>query len=210
VGESFNRAFEWILEAEGVDADDPDDLGGRTRFGISQRFHPNINVADLTLDEARQIYLEEYWQPIRGDELPELLGIVVFDGAVQHDPVDAARFLQQALHARLKTNGVIGPKTLAAATAAARHPKTLKETIVRYLAIRTAYYTRRVALRPKDEKHFNGWICRLFRLQAWVLALERREGDAGAQGGDGPRPSPLAATGPTSPSRRSTRPTEDR
>lgn len=213
---TFDLAFAWILEAEGVDSARPSDSGGRTRYGVTEvtlralhrrgQYLDVTNVSDLTLARARTIYAAEYWSPVRGDDLPEPLGLLCLDAAAQHDPVDAARFFQQALNAttlrrRLKTDGVIGPKTLAAAVAIARRPEFLREAIVRCLAIRGAYYAQLVALRPKDEANLHGWLCRLFRLQAWIL--ERHDGDAGSQGGDGSRPSPLAATASAFPSGRS-------
>lgn len=59
----FEDATKIVFENEGGDAltDDPDDQGGLTKFGISKNNNPDIDVANLTHDEAKKIAKERYW-----------------------------------------------------------------------------------------------------------------------------------------------------
>ena len=42
---------------------DPSDPGGLTKFGISQKSYPDLNIASLTRDDARDIYYRDFWAP---------------------------------------------------------------------------------------------------------------------------------------------------
>jgi lysozyme family protein len=61
VKSEFNGAFEILIGHEGGYVDHPDDPGGETKYGISKRSYPEVNIAALTLDKAKAIYREDYW-----------------------------------------------------------------------------------------------------------------------------------------------------
>jgi len=79
---SFNKGFILIIGLEGKETNDPNDPGAETRYGISQRYNPDVDVKNLTLDGAKQIYLERYWIPAGCDDAPYPMDICLFDGAV--------------------------------------------------------------------------------------------------------------------------------
>lgn len=79
---SFDKAFEIIIGLEGKETNDPDDPGGFTRYGIAQKYNPEINVSQLTLDKAKEIYLLKYWIPSGCDSADYPFDICLFDGAV--------------------------------------------------------------------------------------------------------------------------------
>lgn len=110
---SFERAIAFTLEREGEWSDHPSDRGGRTRWGISSRAHPDVDLATLTRDAAVQIYWERYWLLIRGNELPWPVSVVVFDHAVHAGVPAAVRTLQLLTGAKI--DGRSGPATVAAA-----------------------------------------------------------------------------------------------
>lgn len=112
---SFERAFEIIIGHEGGLVDDPRDSGGLTKYGISQRQYPGEDIRNLTLDRARELYRRDYWNRIRGDELPEAAALCLFDYAVNSGVEAAIRGAQKALN--LKVDGILGPVTFAAITA---------------------------------------------------------------------------------------------
>lgn len=126
-GAGFDAAFAWVVGAEGSYTDDPGDPGNwtggavgagelkGTKFGISAAAYPTLDIADLTLDEAKALYARDYWAPIAGDELPPVLALVVFDAAVNSGVAQSGVWLQ--LVVGVPTDGVIGPETLAAARA---------------------------------------------------------------------------------------------
>ena len=58
----FLKAFEKVLRHEGGYVNDPLDLGGETKYGISKRSYPHLDIKNLTLDQAKQIYFRDFWQ----------------------------------------------------------------------------------------------------------------------------------------------------
>jgi hypothetical protein len=78
---SFDRAFKIVIELEGKATNDPQDPGGLTVYGLSKRYNPTVHL-DMTLQEAKDIYLYKYWIPAGCDQAPFPLDICLFDGAV--------------------------------------------------------------------------------------------------------------------------------
>jgi len=80
---SFNRAFEIVLGHEGGYSADPHDPGGETKFGISKRAYPQLDIKALTIEQARDIYFKDYWLAAGcGYIADESMAILVFDCAV--------------------------------------------------------------------------------------------------------------------------------
>ena len=111
--------FAFVVEdLEGGDTvtNDPADPGGLTKWGISQRAHPALDIANLTREQALDIYTRDYWHRCRCDELSlGALGValMVFDSAVNLGTGAAAKLLQRAVN--VSVDGVLGPTTMAAA-----------------------------------------------------------------------------------------------
>lgn len=159
---SFDQAFSLTVSpaVEGGYVNNPADPGGATKYGISQRSYPSIDIASLTLDQARAIYQRDYWDACRCDALTPAVAGLLFDAAVNQGAGWAVRALQSALG--VATDGAIGPKTLAAAEAA--DPATLHATIG---WLRESRY-RQLA----DFSTFgHGWIVRLCRVIAATAAF---------------------------------------
>lgn len=80
---NFEKAVEVVLDFEGrYYENDPTDPGGETKFGISKKAYPDVNIKDLTEEQAKEIYYRDYWQKTGCDELSYPLDIVIFDTAV--------------------------------------------------------------------------------------------------------------------------------
>lgn len=109
---SFERAIEFVLSHEGELADHPADRGKRTRWGVSSKAHPEVDLDTLTRDGAIALYRRDYWARIRGDALPWPLGLVLLDHAVHSGAPRAVRTLQGILG--VQQDGVIGRQTLQA------------------------------------------------------------------------------------------------
>ena len=116
---NFDRAFALLLGHEGDFSDHAADPGGKTRFGITEAVAREAgytgDMRELPVDLAKRIYLDSYWRPVRADDLPPGVRYIVFDGAVNSGPAQSALWLQRALG--VTADGVIGPRTLAAAYA---------------------------------------------------------------------------------------------
>lgn len=89
--ENYDQIMDWLAVYEGGKVDDPDDPGGRTNRGVTQRVYgayrranglPGADVWNMTDDEHDDIYLEQYWRPIWGDRLPSGVDASMFDWAV--------------------------------------------------------------------------------------------------------------------------------
>lgn len=78
-----HKAFQFVLRWEGGDkyTNDPNDPGGETKYGISKRSHPDLDIKNLTPEQALEIYLEKYWFPSGADDLDYPMCLLVFDTA---------------------------------------------------------------------------------------------------------------------------------
>jgi len=160
----FETAVEHVRLEEGGLVDNPKDPGGRTNFGITQRLLDEVRAAyprsrfparvdDLTWAQARDIYRMHYWQPIRGDELPEGVSLMMLDTAVNCGANRAAKWLQAALG--VTADGWIGAQTIAA-TRVQPPLAVLSEISAR----RAFHYMQQDSI---DDEFGLGWARRLFR-----------------------------------------------
>lgn len=110
---SFDRAVEWLIAVEGGYVNDPNDPGGETKYGISRRSYPHLDIKNLTKADAEKVYKTDFWDRVRADEMPYNLALPVFDMAVNAGPTLAIKCLQRALS--VADDGKLGPITLAKA-----------------------------------------------------------------------------------------------
>ena len=156
--ENFEKSLSFVLESEGGYSDDKVDKGGPTNRGISQKAYPGEDIKNMTIERATEIYLKDYWMPIKGDELPSGVDYVVFDSAVNHGPGTAVKFLQKAANrmmAGLTVDGIIGSKTLDMV----KHNGSILITDI--LRERDIFYSKIVAIDPTQERFMRGWRLRL-------------------------------------------------
>ena len=109
---TFDDAFTKLLGHEGGYVDHPEDPGGRTKYGISQRAYPGEDIKGMTLDRAKFLYRRDYWGPAGCDAVPDGVKFDLFDMAVNSGVRTAIRTLQRAVSET--DDGVIGPRTLQA------------------------------------------------------------------------------------------------
>lgn len=109
---AFVTSINRLLGNEGGYVNNPADPGGETNWGISKRSYPHLDIANLTRDEAIEIYRRDFWDKIDGDELPPGVGFQALDFAVNSGIETALRALQRAVG--VADDGHIGPVTLAA------------------------------------------------------------------------------------------------
>jgi uncharacterized protein YgiM (DUF1202 family) len=91
-GSSWERAWPVVLSIEGGLSTDRSDPGNYrpdgtfigTKYGISANAHPDVDIVNLTKEQALEIYKSQYWDAINADALPWPMCLVAFDTAVQH------------------------------------------------------------------------------------------------------------------------------
>ena len=151
---NFNEIIETVLEHEGGYVNDPKDLGGETKYGITKRFYPEVNIKELTKEKAKQIYKDDYWDKNRVETLPQSLWHIFFDMCVNMGRRTAVKILQRAANSKgrnIDVDGGMGPATL----------KAVKGVEVeRVRAYRVKYYSDLITKKPEQEKFYYGWYKR--------------------------------------------------
>lgn len=66
------------------------DPGGLTKFGISQRSYPDLDIASITLDQAKALYKRDYWDVINGHQFSKGLALLL-DCAINQGPTTAIK-----------------------------------------------------------------------------------------------------------------------
>jgi lysozyme family protein len=169
--DNFASSLKHVLKFEGGYSDHPLDPGGATNLGVTkatlERFRgrrvTKAEVRALKHAEAAAIYRKFYWDQAHGDALPHGLDLAVFDCAVNQGPARARKWLQQA--AKIRVDGVIGPRTLAAVRAADRQALLLE-----FMALRMRHYG---GLSRLFAAFGLGWSRRLMATLAEALTLQR-------------------------------------
>lgn len=110
---NFETAFTRLLGHEGGYVNNPLDKGGETKYGISKRSYPKLDIASLTQVDAKAIYLRDYWKPAGCDSVPPAIAFDLFDMAVNSGVARAVKTLQRTVGTA--EDGKLGPLTLAAA-----------------------------------------------------------------------------------------------
>lgn len=133
--EEFSRYIERILSHEGGYVNHPNDPGGETKWGISKRQFPSVNIAGLTREQAIALYKRHYWEEVEALQLPKVLRFQVLDSSINHGLGNAISFLQRAVG--VADDGDYGPVTK---QAIARLPPVM--VAVRFNAERLKFYTK--------------------------------------------------------------------
>ena len=164
---NFDKSLAFVLKNEGGSDDDPQDHGGRTSRGITQKEYdawrqeqnePTQDVWTASDSDVRTIYHDEYWEPFC-DSFPNGVDYLYFDMAVNAGPYRASILLQRALG--VTADGRIGPITRQAAATA--NPKTL---INSYTSAKRSFY-----LSLHQPRYTNGWLNRCNDVQANALTM---------------------------------------
>lgn len=108
----WETAIKTTLGFEGGYVNDPNDAGGETKYGISKRAYPNVDIKSLTLEDVKKIYHRDYWERCKCQFLPDALSIAVFDFAVNSGVKRAIIKLQEVLG--VSVDGIIGNETIGA------------------------------------------------------------------------------------------------
>lgn len=146
----FDEALNFVLGWEGGFSNDPADSGGRTNKGITQNTYnawlkknglPKKDVKNITNEEVRQIYYNEYWKPLGCSNLPEKVALFIFDTGVNMGVSRGKEYL------RRYNNG---------------------ESLESLIDAREGKYRDIAANSPAKRKFLNGWLNRLGDLESTI------------------------------------------
>lgn len=166
--DNFDKCFARVLQEEGGYVNDPRDPGGRTNMGVTQRNWEaylmrsvsETEMRKLTAEQVKPFYKKQYWDKIKGDELPPGVDYAVFDLAVNSGVSRAAKCLQEIVGTPV--DGVIGLRTLAAV--AAHTPRQ----IIDALCDARLQFLRKLAT---FETYGKGWTLRVGRVKTQADAM---------------------------------------
>ena len=144
---------------------DPLDSGGETKFGVARNANPDLDITNLTWDEAKGVYYGRYW--IRGscDKLPPRVAVLHFDGCVNHGVTRANKFLQTVVKA--VPDAIIGPATLGAVW------NTDDIGVCNAICnAREQFYREIVRRRPEQVRFLKGWLRRINEMREFTCNPE--------------------------------------
>lgn len=151
---TFSKAITKVLKHEGGYMNDSFDYGGETNFGISKRAYPNLDIKNLTIEDAKAIYKRDYWDKIKGDQIEcEELALNIFDMAVNAGVGTAVKLVQ--IVCKVGVDGVFGSKTLAAVNGIGRK---LNDS---YTLERVKHYVNICNRNQSQNKFLRGWLNRV-------------------------------------------------
>lgn len=157
----FLTAIEVVLKHEGGYVNHPSDPGGETKYGITKRTYPEIDIKSLTKERAVEIYHRDWWVKYRYDQIDSVsVATKVFDLAVNMGPANGHRILQRSsnfLGAKLTVDGVLGPLTFGAVNSL--DPEKLHK-VMRYKA--AEYYFALAKRRVESRAFLMGWLNRAY------------------------------------------------
>lgn len=173
------KTIDHIITLEGGDkpdggyTNDPQDSGGPTKYGITEKtaraWGYTGDMRHLTREQAFEIYSSEYWHSVEADQLLNVsleLAEEVVDSAVNMGDHRAGEILQRCLNALndrgnlypdIVADGDIGPATIRTVKdyADARDVRTLVKACN---CLQGAFYIELTEEREKDEKFLYGWL----------------------------------------------------
>lgn len=154
---NFNDAIGKTLAREGGSrfTDVASDKGGATKFGISQAAYPNVDIRNLTEQQARDIYKRDYWDRVRGDDInSQIVAENIFDTAVNMGVRTTSRFVQTLLDI-LPADGIIGSGSLSVI-----NQQDEKQFLANFTLVKIGYYAQLCNKDTTQTKFLLGWINR--------------------------------------------------
>jgi len=137
----FELIIAKVLKHEGGYINDPDDLGGETKYGITKLRYPNLDIKNLTKEEAIEIYRRDFYIPLKIDEFKNInLALNYMDMAVNAGKTNATKILTEAKEI------------------AAQNPAS--DIVEIYKDLRREYY-KKVATYRNNQKFLAGWLNRV-------------------------------------------------
>lgn len=162
----FQKALHFTLSHEGGTNYHVNDRGGLTSWGISEKQYPDLNISDIGMREAVEIYEKDYWNPGKCEHMEESLAITVFDSSVNCGLRSAGIWLQKSLNhlgATVEVDGIVGVITIHAANL--HNPYDLSGKVISH---RLNRYTKLISRDPEQRVFVLGWMNRVSDLLRYI------------------------------------------
>lgn len=162
----FEDIIDDVIKHEGGFQDDFNDRGNwetgqvgkgelkGTKYGISAMSYPHLDIRNLSIEQAKEIYYQDYWCASFVENLPNNVRGIYFDSCVNHGIGRANKFLQRVI--KVKPDGVIGKKSKYALRKFNEGSKNLK---FEYTYQRFRFYFE-LFKQPRNWRYAGGWIRR--------------------------------------------------
>lgn len=156
---NFNEAIEHVLKWEGGYVNHPSDPGGATKFGITKKRYPALDIKNLTLSKAKKIYKSDFWDKFKIDNInSQDTATHYLDLTILHNNRDAAKMVQRALNdIGIKTtiDGIAGSNTFKNINRADQNKlnKAIGER-------RKSFFEFLIQRKPSLNEFRSGWIKR--------------------------------------------------
>jgi lysozyme family protein len=161
----INQAIQRVirLEDESLSGKIATDEGGVTKWGIASKYNPGVDVANLTLEQAKKIYAEKYATPFHLQDISDQdVQDRVLDCVVNPGQDEGSKLVQQAINrirpGSVAEDGCIGPETVSRINALAPD-----ELIPHIRACRVLFYFNDVQKNPDRLPYLFGWLVRACR-----------------------------------------------
>lgn len=214
VAQKRRRIINALKKIEGNYSDHPYDVGGRTKYGITEataRQYGFNDVSKITTEDAYRIYEAGYWHPMKLDavvQLSEPIAQALFDVGINYSKEKVVEWLQVTLNAAnnqgqlwrdIEVDGAVGDQTLTAINAMInkRGLSTTEQTLVQGIrANQVVHYQAVSQKRPKNETFYQGWDNRVAQQTDLLMQppVDTETGYGGSSDYNGSRPEPAPST----------------
>ena len=168
--EKFKKAVDFVINNEGGYVFDRNDPGGATKYGISQKAYPTLNIKELRREDAIKIYYCDYWLKGKFEQIPdENVATKVFDFTVNFGQRGATFVLQRALRSvgiNVQEDGLFGSQTRYATISCCTPECAENRAKILLAALKSeaaGYYRLIAAKNPSQKKFLKGWLNRAYR-----------------------------------------------
>lgn len=160
----FDKAFQATIGHEGGYVNDPDDPGGETKYGISKRSYPDVDISSLTISEAKEFYRKDYWEKQSCHLLEDWPDVAaeIFDTSVNMGVGRGGKIFQEALnlanrnerdYQNIVVDGAIGAKTISAF----RSNKNKRRLFNVMNILQGEFYIKLMRKNEVSEKYIGWW-----------------------------------------------------
>lgn len=146
----FDSFVEQLFAFEGGYANEKNDIGGKTKFGIAEEtwnsfgkfVNPSIkNVWEISREDAKKVYRKYYYENNKSSKIDDpALAYLYFDTSVIMGENDANRFLKQS-------GGDVN----------------------KFIELRKKHHSNRIVEDPTQSRFFKGWMDRMGNMESMVV-----------------------------------------